>query len=761
MSPVPAGKDRPELVDYLIRPMAKAEPVIKDFYKGFCQMARRPSYRTSVLLGISALFVCPSLFGAIKNIDTPSAILRVDDTTCDLVGVSWKLPTLEIISEPKLGESFRILLPKPDLQTNYFNSRDQKVSSIDVAANGVTCSYRSLRNDHEEVPVEVQYKIQAIAGQLLFSIEVNNHTNLPLAEVYYGILGGLQGIGERSETEAMIPSGTDSLMPHMFTNFRGGGLGIAYDNADFTYPGSLPMGWIDVYSKKRNIGYYYANQDPDTRLTDLHMEMHPYTRNAAVGENWPIKADLPAGEPVGITIGWVNFPYTANGTFKSGPIALQVHNGDWHTASGIYRAWFDQHFTVKRGPDWMRKEMAWQSVILSSPEDEVFYRFKDLPKLAEDAKKYGITTFEILGWNIGGIDRGYPQYQPDPKLGTPEEFRNALAEIRKIGVHPVIFSNVQVADTATEIFHNKLFRHAVNGRWAPDWTILGWGETTIGARLGFGRSNMTFVSPSHPEFRTYLMNQYMQLVRDGAEGFQLDKTGAGAVLDFNPSIPTSPDRSMLPGLLTTFDELLKNARSIDPDFSLASEIWIDRALPYVDVSYMRLWSEDMGSPALRYTFPEWTATIFGESPGDFNPMNNGMRYGLVFALAPRHYRYSVDEPLTRPLARYVSELIRIRKQYQDLLFFGRFNDTLGADVTAQLDVRYSVFNSLDPKNHDRAAVLVNFGNSPETATLKIPGRDGETIEISEPFEKDRTATLPLSLTIPPRRCVVVVSRGAN
>jgi len=62
--------------------------------------------------------------------------------------------------------------------------------------------------------------------------------------------------------------------------------------------------------------------------------------------------------------------------------------------------------------------MAWQSTIISNCEDVVLHRFKDLPRLAADAKKYGVTTFEILGWNIGGIDRGYPQYVPDPPLGT-------------------------------------------------------------------------------------------------------------------------------------------------------------------------------------------------------------------------------------------------------------------------------------------------------------------------------------------------------
>ena len=59
-------------------------------------------------------------------------------------------------------------------------------------------------------------------------------------------------------------------------------------------------------------------------------------------------------------------------------------------------------------------------------------------------------------------------------------------------------------------------------------------------------------------------------------------------------------------------------------------------------------------------------------------MNNGMRYGLVWAVQPRHYNDSMDEPLTRPLSRYVQELIRIRAKHMDLLFLGRFCDTRGA-----------------------------------------------------------------------------------
>ncbi len=713
-------------------------------------------------LAAVAVSVCAlSASAQIRTIDTPVATLRLSETNCDLIGLHWKSPDLEIIGEARLGENFRILIPQKNYEANYFNSRDQKVNQIDAIPGGAVCTYDALHNDRETLPVKVRYRIEAIDGQLHFSIAVDNPTDRKLAEVMYGIIGGQKGIGDRLNTESMIPGANNNLSPVLFTRFRpgfgGGNFGIPYDAVSFTYPGAMPMGWMDIYNEKAGIGYYYANEDPDTRLMLLQVELRPYSKGADLEDNWPAPTELPAGEPIGLTMGWVNLPYLSNGTFTSGPVALEVHKGDWHEASGIYRAWFDQHFTVRRTPDWLRKENAWQSIIISNPEDVVVHRFNELPKLAADAKKYGITTFEILGWDIGGIDRGYPQYRPDPRLGTEEEFRSALAEIRAMGVHPLIFTNVDVADTATPLFKDKLKDYAAEGRWAPDWSLFGWGYGTMSARAGLTPSHMTLVSPSHPEFRKLEIDQYLQLVRDGAEGFQIDKSAGSSALDFNKQLSVSPDKSMVPGILETFNELLSKARAINPDFSLAGEIWSDRSMPYIDVSYMRMGAIDIGSPVLKYTFPEWTATIFGETPGDFNQMNNGMRYGFVWDLAPRHYNESVDEPLTRPLARYVSELIRIRKQYADLLFLGRFNDTMGATVDGGANIRYSVFKPLQAGKSGEACVVVNFDSTPQTVTVNLDGVSG-SVQVATPFHADRTAALPVRLTIPPHQLAVVVKQ---
>jgi hypothetical protein len=160
-------------------------------------------------------------------------------------------------------------------------------------------------------------------------------------------------------------------------------------------------------------------------------------------------------------------------------------------------------------------------------------------------------------------------------------------------------------------------------------------------------------------------------------------------------------------------------------------------------------------PVLKYTFPEWTSTIFAESPFDFNIMNNGMRYGFVWAMAPRHYSASLDEAVTRPLSQYVAELIRIRKKYADILFTGRFMDTIGATVKFGGNSRFSVFEPMNDTTR-KAVVVVNFGNEEDDVEVNIADDQRGKAELCIPFQKDATVSLPAKIKVPARTCAVLV-----
>lgn len=74
-----------------------------------------------------------------EEVETPLCRLRLDRQNGNLVGLAWKDPAQEVIREPRLGENFRILLPRPGYEANYFVSSEQQVSRIEKTSQVVTC----------------------------------------------------------------------------------------------------------------------------------------------------------------------------------------------------------------------------------------------------------------------------------------------------------------------------------------------------------------------------------------------------------------------------------------------------------------------------------------------------------------------------------------------------------------------------------------------------------------------------------------------
>jgi hypothetical protein len=98
-----------------------------------------------------------------EEVDLPVCKLRLDRRNGNLIGLAWKEPSIEVIMEPRLGENFRILLPRAEYQANYFTSSGQEVRRIDRADDGVTCIYETLRNNRESLDVKSDIKSVQLA----------------------------------------------------------------------------------------------------------------------------------------------------------------------------------------------------------------------------------------------------------------------------------------------------------------------------------------------------------------------------------------------------------------------------------------------------------------------------------------------------------------------------------------------------------------------------------------------------------------------
>lgn len=694
------------------------------------------------------------------KIENPFYCLEIDPQHGTISRLFDKAGGLELLVEPRLADNFRLLLPLPDQQANYILGKEQRLTGVEEKAGGVVLHWDGpLANPQGAFDLDVTMRIEFAEEAIQFRLEVHNRTSFQVAEVWYPLLGGLTGIGERQETQVMIPRAGWSWELNLLQNFKGlVELGTPVPEYFFPYPGNMPMPWMDIFNPGLNRGVYLACCDPIPRFKVLRLEMQPGIAHGRQ-DPWPRPEELGEGIAAGLILNWVSFPYTLPGeTFKGPPVILQFHQGDWHEAALIYRQWFTANFS--RGEPlqgWMRRELAFQNAMLLLPEGNINLKFKEVPQWAQEALDYGVKSVLISGWDRGGHDNQYPYYEPDPRLGTWDELAAAIRQCHQLGIKVFFFVNLQPVDCTTEWYRTELHRYRSMDPWGCSVPV-GWGMGTLGARMGITRRPMVKASPSFPQFRQLIVRQVKRLAEIGADGVHIDKlawASPGIDLDFNPELEVSPDQASWEGILRGVEEILASCRAVNPEFCVSVEGPWDRLLQYAAVAWVwhSTWERDH-TAAFKFTFPQWLPTLAVTQPYDYQVVNNAMRFGYQLFVGPAHYTASMHWEPMRPLSAYIREVLRIREALKETLFLGEFLDTLQVRVEGHEEIRFNTH--LNPKTGKRACVLVNLGEVSREVSVAFEGKSSELASIYQPFEKRRSEQLPVALAIPPERLAIVV-----
>jgi hypothetical protein len=328
------------------------------------------------------------------------------------------------------------------------------------------------------------------------------------------------------------------------------------------------MPWWDLHDPATNTGLYLGYHDVICRYSTWHLHLHP-TASGRPGDPW-LKPSEAAGQPIGLVFSHVRYPYIHSGeTLETGEFVLRVHDGDWHDGARHYRQWFDRHWRVDKSRSWLRKKSAWFTCILQQPEDRVVANYETYDQWCKDAGQHGIDCYELIGWDKGGLERGYPYYVPEEKLGGRAAFRKLLQSIAARGGKSLVFANYNVLDSDSEEYRAKLrpWTHQEYHGSTPNW--MSWGYGTLSARKNV-TSRRHVLSSVLPELEELLGEQFEQIVHDGAHGMQIDKVCVGSKPDFNPRNTLKPDVALCEGLLASLTRVHQRLQAINPDFCLAS-----------------------------------------------------------------------------------------------------------------------------------------------------------------------------------------------
>jgi hypothetical protein len=588
----------------------------------------------------------------------------------------------DMIAERRLISAFRIGLPLPGLLCHYIEGHEQAEADVKVkrvSGTSIITHVRQLRSAQGVFDIELMLTIDLRGDEVHFSSEVTNRTEYPIAELWYPRWGGLGPLGSDRDPVVQYANYIDAIHEvSWFKKFPGShGLGSEAAEWRMHYPG-YSMPWFDLYDREDKHGLMFMYLDPTLRLSMFHCYLHP-TVGTGTDSNWLTPAQ--AGDtPVGLVLSHVRFPFVTQGeTFRGGELVIKSHPGDWHTGSLAYREWFLRHFPLQATNTWVRRQRTWFTSIIYQPEDKVIADYETYARWCTEAKELaGVTCCELIGWDKGGLERDYPEYVPEDRLGGKAGFKRLLAQLKEQGLKCLVFTNYMVLDTGSDWFRRELHRYLAQDQFYNLVHWGAWGESTLLARFGLSVRRHGLGTPCE-RLQEVHAGYFEDIVRMGAEGMQVDKLGMFTrTLDFNPASGAKPDVAHHETLVQGMKAIWRKCLALNPDFAFASESTQDRFVEFSPVFYRA--ASRTGISTMRYVFPEWTACVHIKAPDDTLAVNYAVMNGAVIVLEPFTYQGSVGHPIYHSLAAYVKRVEALRGALEDRIFFARYQHTVGAEV---------------------------------------------------------------------------------
>ena len=623
-----------------------------------------------------------------------------DQNSGRLVSLVAKETKWQIQRRDYLSRSFRLSVPVPGRRDNcVYGERQTSPSEVEISTDKrrIVFKWEKLSSECDRnMDIAFAGIVELTREGIQFSAEVKNNSPYTVEAVYWPYIGDL-GV---PETQDILRFGSE-IYPN-FRNHKG------YYGADYPIqyhsPVSAKFGLLGNDIELLYTGYL---DTAENRLMNFCFELKPGYENSDNTDFGTVpKSDSIGGKPVHIEFSCIHFTYLnpgEKGTLK--PIIFQPFVGDWYKGADIYKKWRKTWARRVPAPEWAQKVHSWQQIHINSSEDYPRCTYKDLVGYAKECAEYGVKAIQLTGWSLGGQDRGNPSHDIDPRLGTWDDLKNAIAECQKLGVHIILFSKFTWADESQPWFKNELINYAEKDPYGNYYQMGGYQYQTAAGLAGMTTRRFIPMCMNSSDWRDIAYKEFKKLIDLGADGTLYDECQhhGYAYYCFDPDHGHHVPAFIYGGVIQLQEGFRRIAQENDPDFLFAGEAIRDLQYQYYNTSYTRIGRDHF--PAQRYLTPQTNMMIAVIGYNDRHPVNQALLYRYIMSYEPRNFKGHLTEfPMTMQYGRKVDAL---REKYSDFLWDGEFAGTVGAKVKVRNNdkVIYSVF--INHKTNKRAIVAVN------------------------------------------------------
>ena len=675
-----------------------------------------------------------------------------DEATGAMVELSSPATGWSIIRQPVLGLSFSMVVPLPDRLNHRVFGRQQKLTRFERSGDGrrLTLVWDRLISE-TGLTLEVTFTgvMELTEFGLEFSGELANRGPHRVDNVGWPCVGELSPPGKQGELYKWTAAHTELYRQELqptFHNQQG------YWGADHpTQTAHSPHTSFVLVGDEAEGLYVGHHGTTNEELVQFLFELKPgpvdsWRESAAAAEL--------GGEPVRIELTLNHFPFAAPGaTARLSPIVLQPYRGTWHKGVDCYKRWRATWHRPAPTPEWCKRVHSWQQIQINSIAGEQRCRYRDLVEHGRLCAKHGVETIQLTGWTDNGQDGRMPSHDIDPRLGTRAELRQAIADLRAMGVRVILYEKFVYADVSTDWYRRELRAYMARDIHGNVEGHSGWAYFLPAHFAGFNMRRLDWGCMNHPQWRRVCREEFARSLDLDADGVLIDESchprGDGrycfaadhghAVPAFNPQ----GDNALMA-------ELNAIAGRQPREQVIVGEATHDLQTAEFGMTYFRIAPGHI--PGLRYIDPFYPMMVAATGYDDREKLNACLMYRYVISYEPLNFKGRLDDfPLTMQYGKLIDDL---RLRYQAELWDATFEDTLGATVT-EADGKphkdYSVFRQPTGR---RVVVVVNHDRSRElAATVRIDGYTG-SLAIATPEQPDKTPA-PNPIIVPPRSAAIV------
>jgi len=697
---------------------------------------------TASASGLIAPTAAPSTTPDLLILSSPSLLVAIDRNTGCLHRLeskdgAWRLQ----------GAGLRLHVPAPDHRFHYLNeshSAKPRIESDNQLATITWSGFLSPRMGKLDIEVQQTIRLEGVAVQ--FTYKIRNSSPAVIESYAYPRLAGLK------------PPAGDKTLQQAAWNYSGMGTAPLWP----TFGNEVGYYGYDTPAQLRNLGadsqfclilaetrgLYLGYHDPaQKQVVQICFALSPSyvdSYNSSVLASGKASDSAVALDPNHLCF------IQPGASQSSEALVLTPFTGDWHAGADIYKAWRATWLKAPVMPAWVKDVHSWQQIQINSSEDRLEFPYKDLLKVAEACQRWGVKAIQLTGWQNGGQDRDFPLHDTDPRLGSPDEFKQAIAESRKLGVEIVLFNKYAWADVTAPAYATEFRKFAIEDPYGDPRLFNGYNYDTPTQIGGINTRHGAGMCQASPPWRQRALIEFQKSVALGASGILFDE----CQWHISPYCFSPHHGHAVPGAVFSGDvPLIEGFRTvIDPEqFLFAGESPYDLELRTYDMSYIRI---NRGFvPFARYLAPFAPMSVAVTGYNDRQMINACLLYRFSMSYEPRDFHGYLDEiPLTLTYGRAIDDL---RRKYRDWLWDAEFRDTEGARVTAN-GAPHNTYTVFHRNNGLRAVVLANMSDTaPILCELALDPPAKATLSYVTP-EQPSPQPWPGKFQLPPGFAAVVL-----